>query len=100
MAHKFNVGTLVRLKRLPVEGSRKGVYEVIRLVPPDVDGVPCYRIKDEAGHERAVRAGPVANSWRLPLVEHAGRMCASNFGDGHDPERPCQAAEAPVQGRL
>jgi len=24
MAHKFNVGTLVRLKRLPVEGSRTG----------------------------------------------------------------------------
>ena len=55
MAHKFNIGQLVRLKWRPVEGSPRGVYEVIRLVPPDVDGVPCYRIKDEAGHERAVR---------------------------------------------
>ena len=55
MAHKFKVGSVVRLKRLPAEGSRTRVYGVVRLVPPDVDGVPCYRIKDEAGHERAVR---------------------------------------------
>ncbi len=60
MAHKFKVGQLVRLKWRPVEGSRTGgVYEVVRLVPPDVDGVPCYRIKDEAGHERAVRESEI-----------------------------------------
>ncbi len=59
MAHKFNVGSLVRLKWRPIESSRMGVYEVIRLVPPDVDGVPCYRIKDEAGHERAVRESEI-----------------------------------------
>ncbi len=55
MAHKFKIGQLVRLKRRPVEGSPTGVYEVVRLVLPDVDGLPCYRVKDEAGHERAAR---------------------------------------------
>ncbi len=59
VAHKFNIGQLVRMKRLPVEGNPRGVYEVIRLVPPDVDGVPVYRIKDVTGRERAVRESEV-----------------------------------------
>ena len=55
MAHKFKVGSLVRLKAQFPDRIGAGIYEVIRLMPPDNDGVPCYRIKDSAGHERAVR---------------------------------------------
>ncbi len=55
MAHQFNIGQLVRMKARFPGGTGFGMCEVIRLMPPDVDGVPCYRIKDEAGHERAVR---------------------------------------------
>ncbi len=59
MAHKFNIGQLVRLKWRPVEASRTGICEVIRLMPEDTDGVPCYRVKDDAGHERAVRESEI-----------------------------------------
>ena len=59
VAHKFNIGQLVRLKRRGPESSRTGVYEVVRLVPPDVDGVPVYRIKDVTGRERAVRESEI-----------------------------------------
>ncbi len=55
MAHKFKVGSLVRMRARFPGGTGYGMYEVIRLVPPDIDGVPCYRIKDTTGHERAVR---------------------------------------------
>jgi hypothetical protein len=46
------------------------------------------RIRERAYEiwEREGRSGgPVANSWRLPLVEDAGRMCAS--------DTPLQAGE-------
>ncbi len=55
MAHKFKIGQLVRMKARFLGGTGFGMCEVIRLMPPDNDGVPCYRIKDSAGHERAVR---------------------------------------------
>ena len=55
MAHKFKVGSTVRLKRRPSDHIGSDVYEVVRLLPPAADGVPCYRIKDGAGHERAAR---------------------------------------------
>ncbi len=55
MAHKFKIGQLVRMKGLFRGRTGYGMYEVIRLMPPDNDGVPCYRIKDSTGHERAVR---------------------------------------------
>ena len=55
MDHKFKVGSSVRLKRPPSDRSAVERYEVIRLVPADVDGVPAYRIKDAAGQERAAR---------------------------------------------
>ena len=43
--------------------------------------------------------GAVAKFWRLPRVEHAGGIGASEPEVAHDPERPCGAGEAPVQGR-
>src|SRR3954452_9859452 len=45
-------------------------------------------------------AGAVAKFWRLPRVEHAGGICASEPEVAHDPECPCREAEAPVEGRL
>ena len=55
MAHKFAVGSTVRLKPWPMDPTRTEIYEVVRLLPPGVDGVPAYRIKDRTGQERAVR---------------------------------------------
>src|SRR3954465_2612637 len=45
-------------------------------------------------------AGGVAKFWRLPRVEHAGGICASEPEVADDPERPCREAEAPVEGRF
>src|SRR5215213_4963148 len=42
----------------------------------------------------------VAKFWRLPRVEPAGAICASEPEVAHDPERPCREAEAPVEGRF
>ena len=57
MAHKFKIGQLVRLhlKKRPAWTGTAGIHQIVRLVPPDVDGVPAYRIRDETGVERAVR---------------------------------------------
>src|SRR4051795_889301 len=44
--------------------------------------------------------GAVAKFWRLPRVEHAGAICASEPEVARDPERPCREAEAPVEGRF
>ena len=49
MAHQFKIGQLVRMKARFPGGTGYGMYEVVRLVPPDIDGVPCYRIKDSTG---------------------------------------------------
>src|SRR3954468_17155789 len=44
---------------------------------------------------------PMSQSfWHLRLVEHAGRMGASEPEVAHDPERPGREAEAPVEGRF
>ena len=55
MAHQFKIGQLVRMKARFPGGTGFGMYEVTRLMPPDNDGVPCYRIKHITGHERPVR---------------------------------------------
>src|SRR3954471_13707800 len=44
--------------------------------------------------------GAVAKFWRLPRVEHAGAICASEPEVADDPERPCREVEAPVEGRF
>ena len=59
MAHKFKIGELVRLVKRPANQSGYGSYEVVRLLPPDVDGLPAYRIKDNTGQERAVRESEI-----------------------------------------
>jgi hypothetical protein len=55
MAHKFKVGSTVRLKPSRMDPPRAEMYEVVRLLPPGVDGEPTYRIKDASGRERAAR---------------------------------------------
>src|SRR3954466_9677358 len=42
----------------------------------------------------------VAKFWRLPRVEPAGAICASEPEVADDPERDCREAEAPVEGRF
>src|SRR4051812_31295534 len=42
----------------------------------------------------------VAKFWRLPRVEDAGGICASEPEVADAPERPCREAEAPVEARL
>jgi hypothetical protein len=59
MFHKFKLGQLVRLIRRPPDQVGPSVYEVVRLLPADVDDVPNYRIKDNAGQERAVRESEI-----------------------------------------
>src|SRR4051794_25847171 len=38
--------------------------------------------------------------WRLPSVEPAGGICASEPEAADDPERDCREAEAPIEGRF
>src|SRR4051812_43181523 len=45
--------------------------------------------------EDIARRGAVAKFWRLPRVEHAGGICASEPEVAHAPERRCREAEAP-----
>src|SRR3954471_21978090 len=50
---------------------------------------------------RAVLAAGVSQSfWRLPRVEPAGGIGASEPEVADDPERDCGEAEAPLEGRL
>src|SRR3954447_21992501 len=44
--------------------------------------------------------GAVAKFWRLPRVEHAGRIGAFEPEVADDPERPCREVEASGQRRL
>src|SRR4051812_41901069 len=46
------------------------------------------------------KEGRVAKFLRLPRVEPAGGICASEPEVADDPERDCREAEAPVEGRF
>ncbi|WP_456684879.1 hypothetical protein [Bradyrhizobium sp. P5_C11_2] len=58
MSHKFKLGQSVRQMGMNYVGAKSsvvdGLFEVIRLMPDDRSGEPCYRIKS-AGGERAAR---------------------------------------------
>ena len=57
MSHKFKVGQSVRQIGTIYAGNKAivdGSFEVVRLMPDDRSGEPCYRIKS-AGGERAAR---------------------------------------------
>jgi hypothetical protein len=48
MTHKYKIRQMVRLVRAPISDSRadgSGIYEVVRLMPPDETGEVSYRIK-------------------------------------------------------
>ncbi|MGT2482305.1 MULTISPECIES: hypothetical protein [unclassified Methylobacterium] len=58
MSHKFKIGQNVRQIGTTYAGNKSsvvdGLFEVVRLMPDDRSGEPCYRIKSPSG-ERAVR---------------------------------------------
>lgn len=64
MSHKFKVGQNVRQLGTTYTGNKAaasktivdGFFEVVRLMPDDRSGEPCYRIKSASG-ERAAREG-------------------------------------------
>jgi hypothetical protein len=63
MSHKFKLGQSVRQLGILYIGNKctvvDGLFEVVRLMPDDRSGEPCYRIK-AAGLERAAREGELA----------------------------------------
>jgi hypothetical protein len=58
MSHKFKLGQNVRQLGISYGGNKStlldGLYKVVRLMPDDGSGEPCYRIKSVDG-ERAAR---------------------------------------------
>jgi hypothetical protein len=60
MSHKFKLGQNVRQQGINYVGNKSsvvdGLFEIVRLMPDDRSGEPCYRIKS-AGGERAAREG-------------------------------------------
>ena len=60
MSHKFKLGEGVRQLGTTYAGNKSivvnGLFEVVRLMPDDRSGEPCYRIKS-AACERAAREG-------------------------------------------
>jgi hypothetical protein len=55
MLHRFHVHQLVRLRVLLLDKARNGLHEIVRLLPPAIDGMPLYRIKSATeGTERVV----------------------------------------------
>ncbi|GJE13841.1 MULTISPECIES: hypothetical protein [Methylobacterium] len=60
MSHKFKLGQNVRQLGITYAGNKSsvvdGLFEVVRLMPDDRSGEPCYRIKSTSC-ERAAREG-------------------------------------------
>ncbi|MCJ2018281.1 hypothetical protein MKK84_12710 [Methylobacterium sp. E-065] len=60
MSHKFKIGQSVRQLGTTYAGNKNsvvdGLFEVVRLMPDDRSGEPCYRIRS-AACERAAREG-------------------------------------------
>jgi hypothetical protein len=54
MAHRFKLGDKARLNYGFLDQSGAGRYEVVRLIPVEVDGEPQYRVRGEDGVERAI----------------------------------------------
>jgi len=55
MTHRFHVHQFVRLKILLLDKTRNGIHEIVRLLPPAMDGLSLYRIKSATeGTERVV----------------------------------------------
>src|SRR4051812_29648352 len=90
--------------------QRSGIASLGCDLPDHVD--PFARLAPDMGEAEEVERGAmrsrvlgalrgaVAKFWRLPRVEPAGAICASEPEVADDPERPCREAEAPIQGRF
>src|SRR4051812_39260929 len=90
------------LRRLPLSG-RGHQPRGLALLPLSAE--PAHGRRDAGPHPdttgwsgRYAFTGAVAKFWRLPRVEHAGGIGASELEVPHDPERDCREAEAPLQG--
>ncbi|MBL0407690.1 hypothetical protein JKG68_27655 [Microvirga aerilata] len=64
MLHTFQVGQLVRATgKFSDQTGQEGVYEVVRLLAVDADGMPKYRIKSpKLGTERVVNQPEIAKA--------------------------------------
>ncbi len=64
MPHTFQVGQLVcAVGRFYDRTGQEGTYEIVRLLPPDTDDVPKYRIRGVAqGRERVVMQQEIAKA--------------------------------------
>ncbi len=62
MPHTFQVGQLVRaVAKFCDRTGHEGMYEIVRLLPSDTDGVPKYQIRSAAqGRERVVMQQEIA----------------------------------------
>src|SRR4051812_24633523 len=79
----------------------RGEADRARAIVLTLSGWTSAQIAEAFGvREDTGRFGPVAKFWRLPCVEHTGRMGASEPEAAHDPECDCREAEAPVEGRF
>src|SRR3954466_10082297 len=58
------------------------------------------RIGELSMEVELLRAGVSQSFWRLPYVEPAGGICASEPEVPDDPERVAREAEAPIEGRF
>lgn len=58
MQHRYKIHEKVEMNKTAVSARGRQVYEVVRLMPADVSGEFCYRIKSGA-LERAVRESDI-----------------------------------------
>ncbi len=58
MTHRFGIGQLVRPREQLLENT--GIYEILRVLPSGLDGVPLYRVKAATGPiQRVVRESDI-----------------------------------------
>lgn len=69
MTHSFEPGDTVRLTFGFLDHTGEGDYEIVRRMPPSVDGEVQYRVRGADGHERAIGANQI-------MTRHAADMTA------------------------
>src|SRR3954451_14970059 len=112
-AWRASTTTWLGLLRMRLASSRAGTPSPMRPNRIGRGGPPVLGMADWPTQTRLRRllirsrvsggttpAGAVAKFWRLPRVEHAGAICASEPEVADDPDHPCREAEAPVDGRF
>src|SRR5215212_5644820 len=80
--------------------SSSGTMPARRTTSPSPCRIRTELISRRRGKSRTTLEGAVAKFLAFRLVEHVGRIGASEPEVADDPERPCREAEAPVEGRF